>query len=226
MGRRIAQILGYLKECLLSVIFSGDDKCIICSSCSLEDEYLCRRCGSKIKFCQGSSDISQISKTFKCYSAAYYKDVISELIIRLKYKNDFRAGDALGRLMVNAIEKQAKKFDFITFVPMSEKARKSRGYNQSEYLSKTVSKSLKIPCRSCLIKIKDTKDQIGLDGIMRWANLMDCYKVVHINNIKNKKILLVDDVVTTGATAFYCANELINMGAEEVTILTAAKSSI
>jgi competence protein ComFC len=226
MGRRIAQVLGYLKECLLSVIFSGEDKCIICNEYSLEDEYLCMKCVCKIKYCQGVSDIRQVSKIFKCYSAAYYKDVVSELIIRLKYKNDFRAGDALGRLMVNVIKKQEKKFDFITFVPMSEKARKSRGYNQSEYLSKTVSKSLKIPCRSCLIKIKDTKDQIGLDGIMRWANLMDCYRAVHIDIIKNKKILLVDDVVTTGATAFYCANELINMGAEEVTILTAAKSSI
>jgi competence protein ComFC len=226
MERRIAQILDYLKECLLSVIFSEEDKCIICSGYKAEDEYLCTRCTSKIKHCKEPFAIKQTNRTFYCYSAAYYKDVISELVIKLKYKNDFRAGEALGRLMVNTIAKEVNSFDFITFVPMSDKTKKSRGYNQSEYLSKTVSKILKIPCRSCLTKTKDTKDQIGLDGIMRWANLLDCYRAHDINRIKNKKILLVDDVVTTGATAFYCASELINMGAEEVTILTAAKSSI
>jgi len=226
MERRTAQILSYLKDCLLSVIFSGEDKCIICDQFKLEDEYLCRSCTSKIKHCRGAFDINRESRVFHCYSAAYYKDVVSELVIRLKYKNDFRAGDVLSSLMVNAIAKEINSFDFITFVPMSDKTKKSRGYNQSEYLSKTLSKILKIPCRSCLAKTKDTKDQIGLDGIMRWVNLRDCYKVHHAERVKNKKILLVDDVVTTGATAFYCAEELINMGAEEVTILTAAKSSI
>lgn len=226
MERRITQFLGYFKDCLLSVIFSGEEKCIVCNAYSLEDEYLCRSCLSKIKYCKNSFDINESSKIFHCYSAAYYKDVVSELVIRLKYKNDFRAGEALSSLMVAAIANEVNNFDFITFVPLSSKTKKSRGYNQSEYLAKTISKILKIPCRSCLIKIKDTKDQIGLDGLMRWANLKGCYRGIHIDIVKNKKILLVDDVVTTGATAFYCARELINMGAEEVIILTAAKSSI
>ena len=181
---------------------------------------------SKIKYCKERFDIDRGKRIFHCYSAAYYKDVISELVIRLKYKNDFRAGDALGSLMVNSIAGQVNNFDFITFVPMSHRVKKIRGYNQSEYLSKNISKILKIPCKPCLIKIKDTKDQIGLDGTMRWLNLMNCYRVLHMDTIKNKKIILVDDVVTTGATVFYCANELVNMGAKEVIILTAAKSSI
>jgi competence protein ComFC len=226
MERRIAQFLGFLKDCLLMVMFSGEDKCIICNGYISEDEYLCSRCFSKIKYCKESFDIKQTGRTFYCYSAAYYKDVVSELIIRLKYKSDFRAGDALSTFMAKTISRELNNFDFITFVPMSDKVKKHRGYNQSEYLSKAVSKILKIPCRSCLIKIKDTKDQIGLDGNMRWVNLMDCYKVNKFNLIKNKKILLVDDVVTTGATAFYCASELIKMEAKEVIILTAAKSSI
>ena len=79
---------------------------------------------------------------------------------------------------------------------------------------------------STLDKIRETKDQIGLNEEMRWRNILGSYRLRSDKKIKNKKILLVDDVMTTGATTFCCAEELIKGEANCVIILTAAKSKI
>ncbi len=103
---------------------------------------------------------------------------------------------------------------------------KKRGYNQSEYLAKIISKNINVPIAHCLKKYMNTKDQIGLNGLERWLNVENSFKVYNEKCIKNKKVLLIDDVLTTGATSFYCANELKKRGAKEIFILTAAKSDV
>ena len=72
----------------------------------------------------------------------------------------------------------------------------------------------------------DTKDQIGLSGEERWNNMEKCFEIQESKFIKNKKILLVDDVITTGATAFHCAHNLKESGINDVCILTIAKSNV
>ena len=121
------------------------------------------------------------------YSAAYYTNVITELIIRLKYKGDFRCGEVLGALMIDVIKEQEIDFDLISFVPMRAKEFKRRGYNQSEYLAKLIGNGTKVPVCNTLIKLKESKDQIGLDGLLRWKNLIGRFKAVNSKEIKNKK---------------------------------------
>lgn len=77
-----------------------------------------------------------------------------------------------------------------------------------------------------LYKKKDTKDQIGLDGNSRWNNLQDCFEPIKNNCFKSKNIIIIDDVITTGATSYHCASKLLNNGAAKVTILTVAKSRL
>lgn len=223
MGNGIAAFLNYLTDCVLQIIYSGDGNCIHCGEFADEDEFLCPNCISEIKFCD---EEFILKNKYSYYSVAYYSRTIMELILKLKYKSDFRCGEAIAKLMLQVIEKKGIQFDVITFIPSSRSVQKKRGYNQSEYLAKLIGKYTKKPVKNCLSKVVDTKDQIGLDKTARWDNLLNSFKAINTDKFINMNILLVDDVITTGATAFYCAEELKVNGAEEVTILTAAKSKL
>lgn len=226
MGRRIIKNLKFIKECILSVIYASDQKCIICKSELYDDQVICSDCKKNIKFCKSGFYIGKPGRQYNAYSAAYYSKSIMELIIALKYKSNFEAGKLLAEYMINTIEFNHIHFDCIAYVPMTKNSLKNRGYNQSRYLSKVISDKLDIPVVDCLKKVKSTKDQIGLNGNQRWINMENSFKYISGFTINNKDILVVDDVITTGATAYYCAEELNKNGARKISILTAAKSRV
>lgn len=223
---KIFSHLRYILDCILEVIYCGDNKCLICGEIIFDESYLCKSCMKKIKLCSDIFKIKKSETSFECISAAYYSKIIAELVLRLKYKSDFRCGEALALIMSRQLEKRNMKFDIITFVPCSEKALKKRGYNQSEFLARKIGRYFDVPVKRLLNKTLETKDQIGLDAEMRWKNLYGSFAVTRDNLIAYKNILLVDDVITTGATTFYCGMQLIKSGANSVKVLTAAKSKI
>jgi competence protein ComFC len=224
MGTWIVKGLRYLLQCVLAAIYDDNDGCIICGR--EEEKTICRSCSSKVNKCSISSSIEKEGVSINFFCSAYYSGVVKELIIRLKYKSDFNCGEALAEMMRETIEKSRLNFDLITFVPSGKKALRKRGYNQSEFLAQLLGRSLDKRVLCCLKKVTDTKDQIGLDGRGRWENLNECFKSSNMEMIRGQRMLLVDDVITTGATAFYCARELINGGCSEVIVLTAAKSTV
>ncbi|MEG0936369.1 MAG: ComF family protein, partial [Clostridia bacterium] len=116
--------------------------------------------------------------------------------------------------------------DVITYIPSSEESFHSRGFNQCEVICKYISKECNIPNESLMYKTSDNIDQIGLDSNKRWDNVRDSFELKMHKNIKNKRVLLIDDVITSGATAFYGAKCLKENGAGEVYILTVAKSRV
>jgi Predicted amidophosphoribosyltransferases len=226
MGNGIVKNLKFIWDCILQVIYPTDEKCILCGEDIKEDNLICTECEGNIRFCEDVFTIEQDNTKFKYYSISYYAGNMMELILRLKYKSDFRAGEAIARYMVNIIKSKDIQFDFISYVPMTKISMKKRGYNQSEYLARIIGGETNKPVIRCLEKIKQTKDQIGLNRVERWDNVINSFKTVNKNIIINKKILLVDDVITTGATAFSCAYELLKCDAGEITILTGAKSRV
>jgi competence protein ComFC len=226
MGFRISKFLKYLLDCTEQVIYSSDDKCIICGELNDSDELICEHCIYKIKLCSESFYASRDGIRFKCWSISYYSGVMLELILRLKYKSDFKCGEVIANLMLKFIQNNEIEFDIITFVPISNISYKKRGYNQTEYLASYLGKNLSKPALNTLSKVKTTRDQIGLYGNERWNNIKDSFKIDNKIKIENKIVLLIDDVITTGATVFYCANILKNSGAKKVFILTAAKSKV
>lgn len=225
MGERIIQALKYIADCTLGVIYPVSNVCIACGE-ETSSPKLCKKCEAKIMKCNQSIMLqsTECRDVFKCFSAAYYSNVVVELVLALKYKSDFAAGNILAEYMIDLIKEM--KFDIITFVPSDKQAFKKRGYNQSEFLAKAIGKFLNVPVKEFIKKSRATKDQIGLDKEARWHNLNGSFKVHNNKLIENKIILLVDDVITTGATAYYCAKELKISGAKEVIVLTAAKSRI
>jgi competence protein ComFC len=219
-------VIKHLIDCVLSVVYSNDDCCVLCKGYVQDEELLCSTCFDKIKFYNKSFFIKRDGIEIECFSVAYYSGVIMELVRRLKYNSDFNSGEVLANSVIKLLESNVIEYDLITFVPMTNSSLKARGFNQSKYLAVEIAKRTGIPIKELIRKIKTTKDQIGLSAENRWENINQCFKTKDKKIIQNKKILLVDDVVTTGATAFCCSKELLESGAKKVIVLTTAKSKL
>lgn len=120
--------------------------------------------------------------------------------------------------------------DFVTFVPVHERKKRLRGYDQAQILAKQVAACLGVPCLDCLLRTRMTaamknmsKEQrrFNVEGAFAWKESMDC-NGEKISDLRGKRILLIDDVVTTGSTAEACARVLCGQGATEVILLTFA----
>ncbi|ERI89449.1 comF family protein [Clostridiales bacterium oral taxon 876 str. F0540] len=220
------EFIRFIKQSLLSVIYSTNENCIVCNSDNVNEKLVCSKCFSKIEFYNKSFTIKKDDSKLQCLSAAYYSTIIADLIKRLKYKSDFLAGEFLASLLIDLINTNRIEYNLISYIPMTAKALRKRGFNQSKFLASLISEHFEVKTEEILIKSSETKDQIGLNDENRWENLSSCFKVKNKSILTNKRILLIDDVITTGATSYYCANELMNKGAEKVTILTIAKSRL
>ena len=110
-------------------------------------------------------------------------------------------------------------------IPLSDKKKKKRGFNQSEEIAKIISEVTKIETDfNCIIKVKDNKSQTELTRKERIENVKNTFKI--IKNIKNKNILLLDDVYTTGSTMEECAKTLKSAGANKVWGITIAREMV
>ena len=155
----------------------------------------------------------------------YYKDDVRKSIHRFKFSNARSYADVFARCIATKIFDGAFGItcDCITWVPTSLLRKLKRGYDQSELLAKALSSMLYIPAVRLLKKVRHTPSQSGLrDASMRRANVMNAYRTVCPETISGKRILLVDDVLTTGSTASECAKTLLTAGAGEVLLVTIA----
>ena len=147
----------------------------------------------------------------------YYKGNVAKSIRRFKFYN--RRGYA--KFFARAIAMKLKEdpfeqdIDILTWVPISPVRRFQRGYDQSELLVKALGKELGMTPVRTLKKIRNTEPQSGIrNGAKRRANVFNAYRIVNGEALKGKRILLVDDVITTGATISECAKTIMVSGAE------------
>ncbi len=116
-----------------------------------------------------------------------------------------------------------KKYDIIIPVPMYKKRKQSRGYNQTELISKKLAKDLKIESSNKVLrKVIDTKKQSTLTKKERIKNVENAFNVVNSKSIENKNVILLDDIFTTGSTLNECSRMLKLAGTKEIAILTIA----
>lgn len=149
---------------------------------------------------------------------------LQSIIHALKYEKKFLIGKYLGRLLAEMRSDIISewKIDYIIPVPLHRLKLSERGYNQSYYIAKGLGRELSVPVKSIFVKrIKYTQSQTMLSRIERQANLSDAFKA-YGKEIKSKKILIVDDVITTGATTNKCAKVLLEAGAAKVFAASAA----
>jgi ComF family protein len=145
-------------------------------------------------------------------------------IHRLKYKDDLGLGEILARLMVILFQKLMWEIDLIVPVPGSLARRKMRGYNQASLLAFPIALNCGIPYRpKALMKTRETPSQVGLSAAERHANVQDAF-LAKKEMVAGKRILVIDDVTTSGATMEACARALVNKGARQVYGLTLARA--
>ncbi len=150
-----------------------------------------------------------------------------KLIHSLKYKGDTESGIKLGELYGAEIAKESKYnlIDYIIPVPLHPKKQKSRGYNQSTCISKGLSKSMQVDyLTNILIRTVNTSTQTKKHKDERWKNVSGVFDLINTEKIQGKHILLVDDVITTGATIEHCAIKLIEKANCTVSIACLARA--
>lgn len=161
------------------------------------------------------------------YAAAlinYYKgSIYTELVHRLKYEGDRRLGPTLGKMAGRRLVKSgwAEDIDAIVPVPLHKRRLNRRGYNQSYEFARGVREVSKIPIvTDLLLKVKHTSSQINQDRQSRLENVADSFKLSSPEKYQGKHLLIVDDVVTTGATIEACALNLVHIPDVKLSMLT------
>lgn len=205
----------------------ADTRYNLCSECMsklpMVGEHICLNCGVPLKdeadFCiRCENTESEFSYN---RSPLVYEGVAKDMILSLKFANKKYLAKTLGAMMADEYLNRKMSAEIAVYVPMTEWEEKKRGFNQSELLAREVADRLKLPLLPALIKTKDTSAQKELSRKEREENLKGAFKCV-FDEVKNRKILLIDDVFTTGATATACAHVLLKGGAREVFVLTCA----
>lgn len=162
-----------------------------------------------------------------CTAPLWYRERVRDSHHRYKFSGVRAHAGPYAQLMAQCVsDRLAGKFDVITWVPIHGRRKWKRGYDQSELLAQRIGNKLGMPCVKLLKKVRHTKAQSGLNGESeRRANVLGAYALLPDVQVEGKRILLVDDVVTTGATLSECARILRMAGAVQVFCVTLAIAS-
>ena len=199
----------------------------VCGICGkINKKHLCVKCANRIK----KYEIYRIEKVNNKYfdyqiKVLKYENEIRSKIIDYKFNEKAYLYKTFGKITLNneKIYSFLKKYDIMLCVPMYISKKMQRGYNQSELIAKEIARTtgLKYINRN-LVKIKNTKKQSTLTKNQREENVKNAFVVKNVDKIKNKKIILFDDIYTTGSTVNECSKVLKKAGAKEIVVLTLA----
>lgn len=145
-------------------------------------------------------------------------------LYRLKFQEEWGLAKPLGQLMAQTVPEGEAPFDGVVWVPMSSKKLRQRGYNQSELLARALANELGLPAWELLSQVRETQTQHTLTRVQRADNVRDAYRAGKA--ALGKRLLLVDDIVTTGATLRACSLALYQAGARWVCGVCAASTPV
>lgn len=201
---------------------------ILCEKClektQRNDGYICEHCGVKTLLPEAYCDRcrNKLTSFDKARSVYLYGEVTAMLVQKLKYGGEKYLAEEFAKEIYKLFVSSVTHADGIVCVPMSEKREKSRGYNQSKLIAEKVAELSGAPFLDVTVKKKETESQVGKTYKERRRNLDGSFGVKNKSLVKDKRIVIVDDVSTTGTTADVLAAALKNAGAAEVFALTYA----
>lgn len=243
-SKDISKIFKYLTNILIDFIYPKNISCIICNnpinksntysmckSCFNEMNFIldgCIKCGKPIIYHSlEKQDISGCSscfnKTFyfdKSISCIEYNDISKKLILDFKYKSKTYMSNYIADIMKEKLEIENIEFDYILYVPLHKKRLKKRGFNQSKKIAIKLGKLINKQSYDILIRKKYTKPLYNLSKEQRIKMLKNVFEVKNNIKIKNKNILLLDDIFTTGSTVNEISKILKLEGANKVYVIT------
>ena len=229
-----------LREFLAHTIYMKDIKCLFCgkeldrdsrycacdeclSSLPFLNGKVCKKCGEPIKsqarYCMRCKN--HVDRGFdKARATFLYDGKIKDAIINLKYFGNKYYAEYLSSFLFDLYLKENYQADVVIPAPMSKKGFKARGFNQAELLCDAFVKNGIEVNSTCVQKVLETENQVKLDFKERQTNLIGAFKVVDKNAVRNKNVLIVDDIFTTGATVSEIAGVLKKAGAKNVDVFT------
>jgi ComF family protein len=215
-----------IKEFIFDLIFPK-----FCLGCKREGAFLCEDCSSILEISTAHQKFKGKNLADLYFPVNYENFLVKRLIQNFKYPPLIKElKKELAFLIISHFLLLDKKPDFSNFVlvpvPLSKKKLRWRGFNQAEEIAKELANFLKIPLISdCLIKTKETKDQVELSEKERKENVKGAFYIKNKEKIAGKNVLLVDDVFTTGATMEEAAKVLNEAGSEKIVGVVVAKAS-
>jgi len=200
-------------------------KCVFCGKVlGIGDDGWCDRCTESLPFTNAGGRQEGEFYEF-CISPLHYSGVVRKSILRYKFRGASAYADTYGRLLADCISGQPElKYDIISWVPLSTKRKRSRGYDQAMLLALATALELHDVAVETLKKPFDVQAQSDLGGKEeRSANISGAYEATDPELIDGKCVLLIDDVVTTGSTLSECAKVLLLAGATRVVCAVLAR---
>ena len=209
-GKEVFDGLGFCSDCKKGVVYN--------------DGKTCKRCGVGLDGAEDYCGNCAFDKVYfdVAYSPFSYEGAVRDAILRFKFGNCGNFARILAKYLVYMAQKHSLEYDVVTCAPMTKKAKRARGYNQAQLLAEHFCAILNCEAKFALTieKIKETEAQEKLRRADRKTNLIGAYKCIF--DVKGKRVLVIDDVKTTGATLNECAKELKKAGATSVVCLTVA----
>lgn len=216
----------HLSQSLLNWVFPTANACHLCQRALVGTEScLCSHCTSALRQCllPEESRESLVLSQWLAMSAFQYMEQARDLVHLLKYQGDFQAVQVLGEHMALVFGQSHLHVDMLLPVPMHPVRLRQRGYNQAEQLARQVSLHTGLPvCTNGLHREGSLQTQVHRTRAERLSALKGVFWAEE-TFVQDRRILLIDDVLTTGATAGACARALTDAGARRVTVLTACR---
>ncbi len=186
-----------------------------CPGCGAENDGIFEVCGKCLK--------EEKRNWKKAIAIMRMEDYGRELLHRFKYMNDISLARPFGMIAASLLEESGLRPDFIVPVPLHWTRTFTRGYNQSQLVSRIISAETGIPMKRILRRVKRTPKQANLSGTERRKNLKGAFSATDGEICRNSVILLVDDVLTTGSTLSSASSALLECGVREINILIMAR---
>lgn len=215
--------MGRLISGLLDLLFPP--KCAFCRRLvKSNNNLLCPACRANLPYTEDGD--AQHGDFFRlCVSALYYEDTVRQALLRYKFQGSSGYAGTFGRLLADCIRANLRgQYDLISWVPLSRERLRERGYDQAMLLAQAAALELQDVAVSTLDKVRNAEKQSGVGSAeKRRANISGAYRVADAELIQGRRILLIDDIVTTGATLSECARTLLEGGASQVVCATVAR---
>lgn len=210
-----------LQTSLLNLLFPP--KCPLCGRVQ-DVSGVCPKCEAAIKRTGEDSGVWEPVPGLVCAAPLWYEGVVREGLLRFKFRGAASAAEFFGGEMCQwAAERFSGEFDMVTWAPVSRKRLRQRGYDQARLLAESACRAWGVRPVRLLKKVRNNPAQSGLeDAAARRENVKDVYKAV--GDPAGRRVLLVDDICTTGSTLEACAGVLKAAGAARVLCLTAART--
>lgn len=213
-----------LFEKLLDLLFPP--RCPFCRAILKDHEKIvCTACRKTLPWTRDTAQKQRFRHLELCVSPLYYEGDVRSSLLRYKFGGLSAYASAYAALLAACIDENDLSFDLIAWAPLGRKRLKKRGYDQARLLAQELSSHYAKPCPQLLIKCADNPPQSGTGSAeKRKANVAGVYRVTDPELFRGERVLLVDDIVTTGATLSECARVLKAAGAKSVSAVTLARS--